>query len=82
MKKKIREFIMENLVIYEKGVSFKDDDDIFALGFVDSMFALKLVTFVEGEYGVAVQNEDLDRKNFQSVDSIAAFVERKQKRAS
>ena len=53
------------------------DEDIFALGFVNSLLALQLVSFVEKEFGVAVEDDDLDLDNFRTVDRIAAFVERK-----
>ena len=53
------------------------EDDIFALGFVNSLFAMQLVMFVEKEFGVAVEDEDLDLDNFRSVDAIARLIERK-----
>lgn len=54
-----------------------DDDDIFATGFVNSLFAMELVTFVEGTYGITIESEDLDLDNFRSVSRIAALVARK-----
>ena len=55
-----------------------DDDDIFATGYVNSMFAMQLVQFVEGEFGITVDSDDLDLDNFRTVSSIAALVARKQ----
>ncbi|MDQ3913979.1 MAG: acyl carrier protein [Actinomycetota bacterium] len=54
-----------------------DDDDIFATGFVNSLFALELVTFVEGTFGITIESEDLDLDNFRTVSRIAALVARK-----
>lgn len=54
-----------------------DDEDMFATGYVNSMFALQLVQFVEGEFGITVDSEDLELDNFRTVSSIAEFVERK-----
>ena len=53
------------------------DEDIFALGFVNSMFAMQLVLFVEQEFQVAIDNEDLEFENFRTINSIANLVERK-----
>ncbi|MEH2290141.1 acyl carrier protein [Nostoc sp.] len=53
------------------------DEDIFALGFVNSMFAMQLVLFIEQEFQVAIENEDLDFENFRTINSIANLVERK-----
>lgn len=50
------------------------DDDFFALGLVDSLFALELVTFVERRYAFEVEVEDLDLDNFRTVSRLTGFV--------
>jgi acyl carrier protein len=55
----------------------KDDDDIFALGFVNSLFAMQLVMFVEKTFNVAVEDDDLQIDNFRSVDAVVDLVSRK-----
>lgn len=54
----------------------RDDEDIFAAGLVNSLFAMQLVVFVEKEFEIQVANEDLERDNFRTVDSIARLVDR------
>ncbi len=54
-----------------------DDDNIFALGYVDSVFAVQLVCFVEERFGIKVIDTDLDIDNFSSVNRIVQFVENK-----
>jgi acyl carrier protein len=73
VKGQVREFIGK----YVRGHELADDEDIFAGGFVNSMFAMQLVQFVESAFGVTVEDEDLEIDNFKSVDAIAALVERK-----
>lgn len=51
--------------------------DTFEAGFVNSLFVMQLVLFVENGLGVKVEDEDLDRANFKSVSAVAEFVERK-----
>jgi methoxymalonate biosynthesis acyl carrier protein len=53
------------------------DEDIFALGFVNSLLAMQLVNFVEKEFGITVEDEDLDLANFRSLAAMDALVERK-----
>ena len=53
------------------------DDDIFALGFANSLFAMQLVAFVEKEFRIDIDSEDLEMDNFRSVHAISALVERK-----
>lgn len=54
-----------------------DDEDIFALGFVNSLLAMQLVTFVENEFHITVESDDLDIDNFRTINSIAGLIERK-----
>ncbi|KAA2266547.1 acyl carrier protein [Solihabitans fulvus] len=53
------------------------DDDYFALGLVNSLFALELVTHVERTFGLTVEVEDLDLDNFRTMNRIARFVRHK-----
>jgi methoxymalonate biosynthesis acyl carrier protein len=58
------------------------DEDIFALGFVNSLLAMQLVNFVEKEFGVTVADEDLDLDNFRTLAAMDALVERKRAAAA
>jgi methoxymalonate biosynthesis acyl carrier protein len=69
----IREFISRHV----RGKELADNEDVFASGFVNSMFAMQLVQFVESAFGIVCESDDLDIDNFRSVDALAAFVERK-----
>ncbi|MBD2201836.1 acyl carrier protein [Calothrix sp. FACHB-1219] len=53
------------------------DEDIFTLGFVNSMFAMQLVLFIEQEFQINIENEDLEFDNFRTINSLANLVERK-----
>ncbi|MEO8971481.1 MAG: acyl carrier protein [Ktedonobacteraceae bacterium] len=57
--------------------ALQDNQDIFALGFVNSLFAMQLVMFVESEFAISVDNEDLDIDNFRTVNAIVLLIERK-----
>jgi acyl carrier protein len=65
-----------------RGHQVNDDDDIFASGFINSLFAMQLVTFVEKKFAVSVEDDDLEIQNFRSVNSIVALIERKRALAS
>lgn len=55
----------------------RDDQDIFESGIVNSIFAVELVVFIEKQFGITIENEDLDLANFASIEAIAKFVARK-----
>lgn len=73
IKGKVREFVSR----FVRGHELGDDDDIFATGFVNSMFAMQLVQFVETTFGITCESEDLELDNFRSIGAITRFVERK-----
>lgn len=72
-KSRVREFLAR----VARRESFTDSDDIFSLGFVNSMFAMELVLFVEKEFSITIGDTDLDIDNFKSVNAIAALIDRK-----
>lgn len=72
----IREFVITGVSMYGD-VVFSDSDNFFELGYVDSMFALRLVTYIEEQYQITVNNEDLDIENFNSIDNIVRFINAK-----
>ncbi len=65
-----------------QNLDLQDDQDIFDMGFVNSLFAMQLVMFVEKEFGITIENDDLDIDNFRTVNAIARLVERKKVAAS
>lgn len=75
LKEKIRQFIESNLVVFEDEAEFEDGDNIFEMGFVNSLFAMKLVNFIEQDFGIEVDNDDLEISNFSSVDRIVEYIE-------
>ena len=73
MKENIRECL--GRFIDESSVA--DDDNIFESGLVNSLFAMQLVSFIEEEFEISIENEELDLDNFKDVNSIAALVSSK-----
>ena len=74
IRQQVRDFVMR----FFRGHDLRDDEDIFATGFVNSMFAMQLVQFVESTFGITVESDDLELDNFRSIDAITALVMRKQ----
>ncbi|SCF36098.1 Phosphopantetheine attachment site [Micromonospora echinospora] len=54
-------------------------DDIFTLGYVNSLFALELVTFIERTFAIVLEIEDLDLANFRSIASMTDLVDAKRR---
>jgi methoxymalonate biosynthesis acyl carrier protein len=77
VRDKIRAMVESNLNVFNSGVEFSDDDNIFRKGFVDSLFAVQLIAYLEQEFAIKVTNKDLNINNFHSVSKMVSFVEKK-----
>lgn len=47
------------------------------MGFVNSLFAMQLVMYIESEFGITIDDQDLEITNFNTVDNIDVFITRK-----
>jgi acyl carrier protein len=73
----IHAFIVDEL-LPGRGIDAIDhDDDLLALGVIDSHGILELVAFLERRFGVSVGDEDLTPEHFASIASIERFVRAK-----
>ena len=52
------------------------DEDLLAADLIDSLGITELVSFLERRYGIAVSDDELLPENFQTIEKIAAFVDR------
>jgi len=77
-KAKIKAFISR----FVREREIEDNADIFELGFVNSLIAMQLVLFVEKEFSISIENDDLDLENFKSVNAIADLIDRKRANSS
>ena len=75
--KEVRAKIKEFLSQYFGDHVLQDDEDIFAIGFVNSMFAMQLVLFIEKEFQISIENEDLELQNFRTINAMVSLIERK-----
>jgi len=73
IKSKVKAFLSRFFRKHE----IQDDEDIFSLGFVNSLFAMQMVMFIEKEFGIVIENNDLDLNNFKTINSIVSLIESK-----
>ena len=78
IKQRLRAFVAKNFYLADPA-SFDDATSFLDRGIIDSTGVLELVSFVEAEYALAVADDDIVPANFDSIDALAAFVDRKRK---
>jgi acyl carrier protein len=75
-KQAIREFVIENFLFGEAN-GLKDDTSFLEEGIIDSTGILELVTFLEDEFSITIEDEELIPENLDSIGNVANFLERK-----
>lgn len=55
--------------------TLRDQDRLLGDGILDSLGILDVVSFLESEFGMTVSDEELLPENFNSISTLAAFVE-------
>ena len=73
----IRKFILERIP-KARQLKVGNDEKLLENGLLDSLGMLDVVTFLENEFHISADDEDLTPENFQSIDTMSAFVLSKQ----
>jgi len=81
MKQQIREFLKKNRAVPGDS-EFNDEESLLESGVIDSMTMVDLIAFLEGEFGITAEDDDMTPENFDSVNAIVAYVQSKQSNPS
>ena len=79
LRVELRRFVNENFVMGSGRSDFADDASFSDLEILDSSGFLELVAYLEEAYGVTVADEELSPANLDSLDKLAAFIQRKRR---
>ena len=77
LKTKIKQFIIDNFLFGDEE-GLEDDTSFLDEGIIDSTGMLELVTFIEEEFSIALDDEELIPENLDSINNLEAFLTKKQ----
>ncbi len=80
LKDKLKKDIVTYLNLEDiKPEDIDDNEPLFGQGVgLDSIDALELIVLLEKDYGVRIENAEEGKKVFESVATMAAFIEKNQ----
>jgi acyl carrier protein len=78
LREQIRGFIIENFLFGDAEPLTDDAVSLLDNGIVDSVGVLEMVAWLEENHGLKVEDQELVPENFDSVERLTRFVERKQ----
>jgi acyl carrier protein len=70
----VRQFITENLLFSARTAELSDEISLIEAGVIDSTGVLELVAFIEGQFGIVVDDADIVPENLDSINSIVRYV--------
>lgn len=77
MKEKLRKYITTELISDRGDLLLGDEDDLLGGGVLDSIAMMSLILFVESEFDLSIPPQDVTIENFESLQSIDAYVRRR-----
>ena len=77
LEAQIQQFVAQNLLFSDQGYRFSNNASFIQEGIIDSMGVMELATFVNTEFGIQVDPQDVTPDNFDSVNKLAEYVRRK-----
>lgn len=76
LKSQIRAFIVKSF-LFGKDDGLADDTSFLEQGIIDSTGVLEVVSFIQEQFGIKVEDDELIPDNLDSIAAIAEFVSRK-----
>jgi acyl carrier protein len=77
-REKLKNYILENYLFTDDQSALNDSDSFMEQGIIDSTGIMEVVFFLEEEFDIQVQDEEMIPENLDSIDNLVAFVEKRQ----
>ncbi|HFE37093.1 MAG TPA: acyl carrier protein [Gammaproteobacteria bacterium] len=77
VEQKVRGYILESFLFTDDDSALNNADSLLENGTMDSTGVMEVIHFLEEEFGITVEDEEMVPENLDSVDNIVAFVKRK-----
>ena len=75
IKENVKSYIHQSVHVDREKI--KNDSLIFKEGYFDSMGFITLITYLEEKFSIKTVDADLLEENFESINAITDFVDRK-----
>lgn len=73
-----RKYILENFLFTEDEGELKNTDSFLDSGIIDSTGILEVINFLEEEFNLQVDDDEMIPENLDSVNNVLSFISKKQ----
>ncbi|MGD9210169.1 MAG: acyl carrier protein [Desulfobacteraceae bacterium] len=74
---KLKNFIIAEYLLGTQINELSDDLNLVENGIIDSLALLKLVAYIENEFNIVLEPEEIDMDNLNSIQAITAIIGKK-----
>jgi len=74
---KVRNYILENYLFTDDQSELNNEDSFLEKGIIDSTGILEVIFFLEEEFGISVEDEEMIPENLDSVNNIVKYLNSK-----
>ena len=78
----IRRYILENYLFTDDASALADDASFLESGIIDSTGMMEVIFFLEENFSIRVEDEEMIPENLDSVNNLLRYIERKQGQAA
>ena len=78
VEKTLRSYILQNFLFTDDDSALNNSDSFLEKGIIDSTGILELITYIEEEIGIKVEDEEMVPENLDSIDNLVGFIAKKQ----
>lgn len=77
IKVRVRRFVEDNFLMSDSAARIEDGHSFLEHHVLDSTGFLELIAFLEDNFGVEIEDDEMVPENLDSLDNIEAFMGRK-----
>ena len=77
IRQKIRKYIMDSFLFTARENALDNDNSFLESGIIDSTGILEIISYIEEEFGIKVEDEEIVPANLDSINLISGYITRK-----
>ncbi len=77
MEEKIVAYVNDQISSNQTDEKIEAQDDLLGGGILDSLGMMRLISFIETEFGIKVPPEDMTIENFINIETITGYISSK-----
>lgn len=75
IRKKLRNFVKETFLVGDEELN--DSESFMQTGIIDSTGVLELASYIEQEFTITIEDDEMTPSNLDSIDNLVGFLTKK-----